>query len=200
MQSAPVCSVEVTLLDLITWENITVRSTDLNTTGNTTTLTTSQLAKNHHYNVSMWASNIAGSATSHATISKQLIPTIQTGFLNFYYLLIGTHDVQGVITTELPNNAIAISINFSADSRAKGALIHCAFITVSGNVDISQSIFLALDRNISYNYTFPFNLSPGGYRVFVYDIEQNGKLSIPVNYPAVTNEFTTNGNGLRTCT
>ena len=63
------------------------------------------------------------------------------------------------------------------------------FIDVNGNVDFTRSVLLALDRNTSLNYTLPFNLYPGQYRVFVYDIESDGTLSNGVGYPAIMSEL-----------
>ena len=87
---------------------------------------------------------------------------------------------------------------YSKSSTASGALFSFVFITDSGDVDFSRSFFLALDRNTSHNYTLPFDLYPGHYRVHVYDIERDGTLHNGVGYPAVTEElftnFTNNGN------
>ena len=63
------------------------------------------------------------------------------------------------------------------------------FITDSGNLDFSRSFLLALDRNTSHNHTLPFDLYPGRYRVYVYDIEHDGTLHNGVGYPAVTEEL-----------
>ena len=60
------------------------------------------------------------------------------------------------------------------------------FITDSGDVDFSRSFLLALDKNTSHNHTLPFELYPGQYRVYVYDIEHDGTLNNGVGYPAVT--------------
>ena len=65
------------------------------------------------------------------------------------------------------------------------------FITDSGDVDFSRSFLLALDRNTSQNHTLPFDLYPGHYRVYVYDIEHDGTLNNGVGYPAVTQELFT---------
>ena len=58
------------------------------------------------------------------------------------------------------------------------------FIDDNGDVDFTRSALLALDRNTSLHHTLPFNLYPGQYRVFVYDIESDGTLSNGVGYPA----------------
>ena len=81
---------------------------------------------------------------------------------------------------------------YSKSSTAGGALFSFVFITDSGDVDFSRSFLLALDRNTSRNYTLPFNLYPGHYRVYVYDIERDGTLHSGVGYPAVTEELSTN--------
>ena len=60
------------------------------------------------------------------------------------------------------------------------------FIDDNGDVDFTRSVLLALDRNTSLHHTLPFNLYPGQYRVFVYDIESDGTLYNVVGYPAVT--------------
>lgn len=68
------------------------------------------------------------------------------------------------------------------------------FITADGDVNFNRSFLLALDRNTSLNYILPFDLYPGRYRVYVYDIERNGALSNGVRYPAVTSELFVSGN------
>ena len=60
------------------------------------------------------------------------------------------------------------------------------FIDDNGDVDFTRSVLLALDRNTSLHHTLPFNLYPGQYRVFVYDIESDGTLYNGVGYPAVS--------------
>ena len=64
------------------------------------------------------------------------------------------------------------------------------FIYDNGSVNFTRSVLLALDRNTSLHHTLPFNLYPGQYRAFVYDIESDGTLSNGVGYPAVMNELT----------
>ena len=63
------------------------------------------------------------------------------------------------------------------------------FIDDNGDVDFTRSVLLALDRNTSLHHTLPFNLYPGQYRVFVYDIESDGTLSNGVGYPAITDDY-----------
>ena len=94
-------------------------------------------------------------------------------------------------TTETDDDAIVITTLYSEHSDARGALFDFVFIDDNGDVNFTRSVLLALDRNASLHHTLPFNLYPGQYRVFVYDIESNGTLYNGVGYPAVTNEFNT---------
>ena len=104
-------------------------------------------------------------------------------------------------TTILARNSLTVFTMFSKHSDASGALFSCVFITDSEDVDFSKSFLLALDRNTSHNHTLPFDLYPGLYRVYVYDIEHDGTLNNGVRYPAVTDplliNITNNGNGLK---
>ena len=77
-------------------------------------------------------------------------------------------------------------------SNAAGALYEFIFITDSGAVDFTRSALVALNRSTSENYVLPFSLSVGQYRVFVYDIEQNGTVWGGVQYPASRDEVTIN--------
>ena len=87
-------------------------------------------------------------------------------------------------------NTVTISTLYSEGSAASGALFSFVFLTEDGGVDFNRSVLLALDRNTSLNHTLPFNLHPGHYRVYVYDI---GTFSIGIKYPAVIEEiFVTN--------
>ncbi len=59
-------------MDVDTGETITsLGGTDLNITETNITFTTQQLRENHRYNVTVRASNVAGSATSQTMISKK---------------------------------------------------------------------------------------------------------------------------------
>ena len=108
---------------------------------------------------------------------------------------IGTHDILNATTTETDDDAIVITTLYSEYSDARGALFDFVFIDDNGDVNFTRSVLLALDRNTSLHHTLPFNLYPGQYRVFVYDIESDGTLSNGVGYPAVMNELTlSNGN------
>ena len=91
-----------------------------------------------------------------------------------------------MVTAEMQEQAIVITALYSEHSTASGALFSFVF---SGDVDFSRSFLLALDRNTSHNYTLPFDLYPGHYRVYVYDIEHDGMLLNGVGYPAVTGEL-----------
>ena len=102
---------------------------------------------------------------------------------------IGTHDILNATTTETGDDEIVITTLYSEHSDARGALFDFVFIDDNGDVDFTRSVFLALDRNTSLHYTLPFNLYPGQYRVFVYDIESDGTLSNGVGYPAVTGGY-----------
>ena len=93
------------------------------------------------------------------------------------------------------SNTVNIHTLYSEGSAASGALFSFVFLTEDGGVDFNRSALLALDRNTSLNHTLPFKLHPGHYRVYVYDIEQDGTLSNGVQYPAVTEELNVTGNG-----
>ena len=67
LQSAPVCSVLIALLDLDTGENF-LGNAQLSI--NNITFSAAQLTPNRHYNVSVRASNVIGTAMSYITISK----------------------------------------------------------------------------------------------------------------------------------
>ena len=75
-------------------------------------------------------------------------------------------------------------------SNAAGALYEFIFITDSGAVDFTRSALVALNRSTSGNYTLPFSLLAGQYRVFVYDLIHNGTILHGVHYPADRNDFT----------
>ena len=104
-----------------------------------------------------------------------------------------THDIADVTVVETEQNAVAITTRYSILSNARGALFIFASIDNSGDVDFTRSVLLALDRETSHDYTLPFSLSPGGCRVFVYDIEHDATLPSGVSYPAVRSELTTSG-------
>ena len=101
-----------------------------------------------------------------------------------YY--VGTHGLENFTITEQSDCTVALNTVFSKDSTASGALLSFVFITDSGDVDLSASFHLALDRNTSHNHTLPFDLYPGQHHVYIYayDIEYGGTLNNGVEYPA----------------
>ena len=96
------------------------------------------------------------------------------------------------------NLAIIVDTIYFMHSTASGALYSFVYITNSGGVNFSRSYLLVLDRNTSLNHTLPFDLYPGHYRVYVYDIEYNGRLVNGVGYPAVATYIENNQQS--TCT
>ena len=105
-----------------------------------------------------------------------------------YYNYAGTHDVNA-LATHITNDDVTLTAVYSKYSTASGALFGFVFITNSGDLDFSRSFLLALDRNTSHNHTLPFDLYPGHYRVYVYDIKHDGTLHNGVGYPAATEEL-----------
>ena len=104
-----------------------------------------------------------------------------------YVNFVGTRGLENDMFTE--NDCVPpLTAVYSENSTASGALFSFVFITDSGDVDFSRSFLLALDRNASHNYTLPFDLHPGQYQVYIYDIEYNGTLHNGLGYPAVTEE------------
>ena len=98
---------------------------------------------------------------------------------------------------ETQANIIELETLYYDHSTASGALFSFVFITESGDVDFSSSFLLALDDITSHRYTLPFDLYPGRYDVFAYDIEQGGILANGVRYPAIVQDgFPSSGNNL----
>ena len=94
-------------------------------------------------------------------------------------MLIGTNSVTDTSTT------------------ASWALFSFMFLTEDGGMDFNRSAPLVLDRNTSLNHTLPFNLHPGHYRVYVYDMEQDGTLSTGLLHPVEEKEhWVSNGTKL----
>ena len=109
------------------------------------------------------------------------------------YLHVGTHSIDNVMVTAIEDDTVRASVTYTPDCNAAlGALFSFTFITDSGTVDFSRTTLLPLDRNSS---AFPIHLSPGQYRVHVYDIEQNGVLNNDPNYPAAVQELELPHNG-----
>ena len=84
---------------------------------------------------------------------------------------------------------INMAVTYSEHSCATGALLLFAYINNCNSVHFMFSVFLALNRNVSLNYTLPFQLHQGQYQVFVYDIESDGTLASGVSYPAVNRDI-----------
>ena len=90
-------------------------------------------------------------------------------------------------------NTIEVGVTFFAESTVRGAVMNCVSINESGEINITSSVLLTLERINSTAMT-SFNLYPGQYQVFVYDIEQDGTLFSGVGYPAVTDQLLVSGN------
>ena len=105
------------------------------------------------------------------------------------------HDIEDVAVRMNSANDTEVVTVYSEGSTARGALFDFVFIDDNGDVNFTRSGFLALDRNTSLHLILPFNLYPGQYRVFVYDIESDGTLSNGVGYPAGTDELIISDNG-----
>ena len=123
---------------------------------------------------------LQGANTSSITISKMSPYVDKLYSINY----LGTYFVSRATIAETENEAINIQTLYSEGSAASGALFSFVFLTEDGGVDFNRSALLALDRNTSLNHTPPFNLHPGRYRVYVYDIEQDGTLSNGVYIPS----------------
>ena len=120
--------------------------------------------------------------------------TARTGFMHISYtqhifINSGTHGVMSSLIFWRRNRVKVITSYFQHRNTC-GALLMFLF----NGSDFTRSTILALDQTTSFSYTIPFNLYPGRYKVFVYDIEQDGVLHSGVEYPAVTAEVTINGN------
>ena len=188
-QSTPVCFASLVFIDIDAEEQIVIDG--LIAAANNISFTSEQLMLNRHYNITIMATNSNGSNTSYAKISKNFIEIADA--LTSCGNIIGTHDVAIVATLETHEKAIILETVYSEHSTASGALFSFVFITDSGDVDFRRSFLLALDRNSSHNHTLPFDLYPGYYRVYVYDIEHGGVLRNGVGYPAVMDGLFTNG-------
>ena len=174
---------------------ITLGENDLAFSGNDIAFASHLLTSNHRYSVAVRAVNAAGTTTSTPTIGN----LVKFAMLFTLFLLhgdLGTHDITtATASANLASRKIDIVTNYAGFSNARGALFSFVFITDSGDVDFSKSFLLPLDRNTSHNHTLPFDLHPGRYRVYVYDIEHDGTLHNGVGYPAVTDElFFSGGN------
>ena len=156
-------------------------------------LTFRELEQNHHYSITLRAGNAAGSALSNTTISETHLHII----ISLHAMVddccnAGTHDIMDVLVNS-NGNTIEVVVTFFAESTARGAVMNCVSVNDSGEINITSSVLLTLERINSTAIT-SFNLYPGQYQVFVYDIEQDGTLSSGVGYPAVTDQLLVSGN------
>jgi hypothetical protein len=184
MQSVPVCTIEISFMDVETREIKVLEDSHITLIMNRVVFPIEQLTAHRHYNVVIQASNVAAqSVTSYGNLSQlfRYICSVEVWWCCMCY--VGTHDVEVVSIKEM-NGIIKIAVAYSNYSTAGGALFSLVYIT-EGDVDFSRSSLLALDRNTSYNHTLPFGLYPGHYKVYVYDIEHGGRLSNGVGYSAV---------------
>ena len=90
-------------------------------------------------------------------------------------------------------NTLEVVVTFFAESTARGAVMNCVSVNESGEINITSSVLLMLER-INSTAMASFNLYPGQYQVLVYDIEQDGTLSSGVGYPAITDQLLVSGN------
>ena len=109
-------------------------------------------------------------------------------------LSVGTHGIVDVMVTAIEGGTVRAAVTYTPDCNAAlGTLFSFTFITDTGTVDFTRSILLPVDRNSSLSSTLPIHLSPGQYRVHVYDIEQEGILNNGTNYPAQELNLTLDG-------
>ena len=103
---------------------------------------------------------------------------------------IGTHSIDNVLVAAIEGGTVRAAVTYTPDcDAALGTLLSFTFITDSGTVVFTRSILLPVNRNSSLSSTLPIHLSPGQYRVHVYDIEQDGTLNEDhVSYPAAALE------------
>ena len=104
-----------------------------------------------------------------------------------------TLDIQGLydsslhmaidLAASIEDDAQTIHVQYLENTRARGSLV-LIMLTSSGKVDFSKSLYLALDRESSHDYTLSSPLSSGWYIFSVYDIEENGTVQGHIAYPA----------------
>ena len=118
---------------------------------------------------------------------------------NITLTLTGTHGVKDITVDDKLH--IVMTTEYFMSSTNKGTFLFFS-LTNGTLIDFSKSFYLALERNASYDYTLPNDLTPGLYRVFAYDIESDGTLHNGVGYPADRNNFSfighSRGTGLNT--
>ena len=95
-------------------------------------------------------------------------------------MIVGTHDVS---TANIDDAAQTLHVQYLENTRARGSLV-LLMLTSSGKVDFSKSLFFALDRESSRDYTLSSPLTSGWYIISVYDIEENGTVQGHIAYPA----------------
>ena len=185
------CDAEITLHDLDTGENFHgSRTSQLDV--NNVFFSAAQLTTNRHYNVSVRASNVIGTAVSYFNISKCDKPQCP-----YLLILLGMHGIDHVMVTAIGGGTVRAAVTYTPDCNAAlGTLFSLSFITDSGTVDFTRSILLPVDRNSSLSSTLPIHLSPGQYQVHVYDIEQDGILNNGPSYPAAVQELELLYNGI----
>ena len=91
-------------------------------------------------------------------------------------MLPGTHDIRSA-SVDIVENVVMLITRYFEQSTASGALF--AFIHVGSDriVNFNKSVCLAIDRDTSHRHSLPFDLHPGRYKVFAYDIETRQKAS-----------------------
>ena len=64
------------------------------------------------------------------------------------------------------------------------------FVGEGSGIDFARCAVVALSVTASRDYSLPFSLERGQYRVLVYDIERGGILDTGLSYPAVESDRT----------
>ena len=107
------------------------------------------------------------------------------------------HGIDNVMVTAIEGGTVRAAVTYIPDCNAAlGTLFSFTFITDSGTVDFRRSILLPVDVSSSVSSTLPIHLSPGQYRVHVYNIEQDGILNNGPSYPAAVQELELLYNGI----
>ena len=150
-----------------------------------------QFPVNRHYNVTVNASNSAGSTLSPPFTISKYSDFVHELTIMKSCLYVGTHDIVNATAT---GNAekFTITATFSEYSNAVGALINFAYLNDKGDLSF---YLLALNRSDSMEYNIPnFLLFKSLVRISVYDIESDGVIfndgDVHVSYPADTMEAT----------
>ena len=105
--------------------------------------------------------------------------------LEVYYA--GTHGIQDA-TVDQTNFRVATT--YYETSSEEGALLSFVYEN-NQRVNFKRSPLIALNRTSSRSYVLPFDLYAGKYRIFIYDIEQDGKLQNGTAYPAISTDVIT---------